>query len=222
MQLVINWLTKSVFEKCNGLQLYFSSMIKLKIKMTKRNLYWDWFIRASHLLYIILIPLLYLTATSGLMVIHQYLGVSLLTVVLLRVIWGVCGSYSARFSTFLVSPKRALQYSLSFFRRHSQTYPSHNPMGGYMVVTILTLLSVQAGLGLFATDDILFEGPLVFLIDYDLAVTLTTWHHRLFDVILIAITLHIAAVIWYQFYKRQGLIQAMITGRKPEDKTTED
>lgn len=178
---------------------------------------WDVFIRLSHITYILLLPLLYWTASQGMMDIHQYLGISLLVVVILRIIWGFFGSKNGRFSSFLVSPATVFRYAFSLFERDSKPYVNHNPMGAYMVVIMLLLLLIQASLGLFGTDDIIFEGPLAFLISYELSVTLTGWHHWLFDFILAAIGLHIAAVLWYQLYKKQALIQAMIHGKKPKN-----
>ncbi|MGH1438872.1 MAG: cytochrome b/b6 domain-containing protein [Cellvibrionaceae bacterium] len=177
---------------------------------------WDALIRLSHLSYIILLPSLYWTATQGMMDIHQYLGISLLSIVTIRIFWGFFGSRTSRFSSFITSPKVVLEYSRSFFNRNSKHFNTHNPMGGYMVIVMLLLLLLQGGLGLFATDDIIFEGPLAHFVSYDLSVELTGWHHTLFDYILAAIICHILAVIWYQFYKRQALVQAMIHGKKPK------
>jgi len=187
------------------------------IRPNNKIIVWDSLVRLTHLSYIILIPSLYWTASQGMMEIHQYLGIFLLSIVIIRILWGFLGSRTARFSSFIKSPKVVLQYSRSFFERDSTHFSTHNPMGGYMVLIVFLLLLLQGGLGLFSTDDIIFEGPLAQFVSYDLSVDLTAWHHFLFDYILVAIIFHIMAVFWYQFYKRQALVQAMIHGKKPKN-----
>ncbi len=84
-----------------------------------------------------------------------------------------------------------------------------------MVVALLLLAAAQASTGLFANDEIITEGPLVHLISYDLSVEITRWHKWLFDILLIAIGLHLLGVIYHQLFKREKLVQAMLHGRKP-------
>lgn len=175
---------------------------------------WSWPIRVFHFLLIILLPALYWTANEGMMNIHQYLGISVLVLVVWRIIWGFCGSHYARFKHFIVHPRHVFHYAKSVFKRESPVYLSHNPMGGYMVVLLLILLLLQGFLGLFATDDIIFEGPLARFVSYDQSILLTGWHFQVFDIIIVAVGLHILAVFWYQFYKRQRLIPSMIDGKK--------
>ena len=45
----------------------------------------------------------------------------------------------------------------------------HNPLGGYMVIVLLGSLVLQLSTGLFATDDIFTEGPLIYLVSSDTA-----------------------------------------------------
>jgi hypothetical protein len=40
-------------------------------------------------------------------------------------------------------------------------------------------------------------------------------HHKLFDVMLIAIVLHLAAVVFHAVVKKERLVPAMVTGKKP-------
>lgn len=185
---------------------------------SKEKTIWDILVRIIHLSFLILIPTLYWSADSGNMTVHQYCGITLIVLVIVRIFWGFFGTKPSRFSSFIKSPATIFNYSKSFFKRSSKVYDTHNPMGGYMVVAMFGILLTQATLGLFSTDDIFFDGPLVDLINYDLSVELTKLHRLLFDYVLAFIAIHIAAVFWYQFYKRQPLIQAMIHGKKPTDK----
>jgi hypothetical protein len=43
----------------------------------------------------------------------------------------------------------------------------------------------------------------------------TKWHIRIFDGLLIVVSLHIVANLLYLVWKRENLVKAMITGKKP-------
>ena len=74
-----------------------------------------------------------------------------------------------------------------------------------------------AGLGLFAVEENdLATGPLYRLAGNDLAKVATGWHRYLFEPVLLAlIAAHIAANVLYGIVKKEPLIPAMITGKKP-------
>jgi hypothetical protein len=84
-----------------------------------------------------------------------------------------------------------------------------------MVLALLALLLAQAVTGLFANDQIMETGPLFGYVTASLSDRLTTIHKQLFDVLIGAIALHVAAALGYLFIKRENLILPMITGRKP-------
>ena len=73
---------------------------------------------------------------------------------------------------------------------------------------------MQAGLGLFATDDIFFEGPLNSWVSYDMAATLAGWHHLTFDGLAILIILHLVAIGAYAVLLRIDLVSPMVSGKK--------
>jgi cytochrome b len=84
-----------------------------------------------------------------------------------------------------------------------------------MVVLMLLLLMVQATTGLFATDDIAYQGPYYPAVNHDLAEWLTGIHHKNFNIILAAIVLHLCAIAYYTFVKKEPLVPAMFHGGKP-------
>ena len=90
----------------------------------------------------------------------------------------------------------------------------HNPLGGLMVVALLLVLAVQAGSGLFTSDDVVVDGPLVPLVSGTAVAVLSTLHRLLSNGILILIGLHVLAVLVHLVVKRDNLIRPMITGRK--------
>ena len=95
-------------------------------------------------------------------------------------------------------------------------YAGHNPLGALMVVALLSLLGVQATLGLFANDEIFNTGPFAALISKSGSLYATSLHRKLFYVIAAAVALHIAAIAAHVATRREGLAKAMITGRKPK------
>jgi hypothetical protein len=84
-----------------------------------------------------------------------------------------------------------------------------------MVIALLLALLVQAITGLFANDDIFNFGPLYGYVSNEFSLQLTSWHRRIFDWIAIAVVLHVLAVLVHVFWKKEPLLRAMLTGRKP-------
>ncbi|SHI27543.1 cytochrome b/b6 domain-containing protein [Ferrimonas marina] len=180
--------------------------------MTGRIRVWDGVVRASHWAIATLIPLCWWTAEQGEMEWHQTCAYLLLAVILTRTFWGLVGSDTARLAPLVRSPGSVLGY-LRQWRGQRQPSLGHNPAGGYMVLLMLALITAQLVTGLFATDDILTEGPLYGWVSYDTASTLTTLHKRIFDAITIALGLHLLAILVYRL-KGIPLVSAMITGRQ--------
>ena len=77
---------------------------------------------------------------------------------------------------------------------------------------MLLLILVQAVTGLFNSDGLIFDGPLHHALDSSWTDKLSEVHDQLFWLILGFIGLHIAAVLYYQFFKRRNLMGPMITG----------
>ena len=83
-----------------------------------------------------------------------------------------------------------------------------------MLVLFLLLIAVQAGTGLFATDDIFIEGPLTHLVMYETASFLTFIHQTNFNILLACIALHLLAIAYHSCVKKEPLVKGMITGTK--------
>ena len=177
---------------------------------------WDLPTRLFHWTLVVLMIIQWWSAeNSDTMDWHLRGGYAVLTVVLFRLIWGFMGSDTARFSDFLRGPGAALAYVKALVRGETPLYLGHNPMGGWSIVALLTLLLIQAGTGLFATDDILIEGPLYGWVSKSACDWLTTVHKLNFNLLLLVIAVHISAVLFYLLVKRENLIHPMLSGRKP-------
>lgn len=176
---------------------------------------WDLPTRLFHWTLVALMIVQWLTAEFGsAMDWHVWGGYAVLALVLFRVIWGFVGSDTARFSDFVRGPGAALEYAKALLRGETPLYLGHNPMGGWSILAMLVLLLIQAGTGLFANDDIVTEGPLYAWVSKGTSDWLTTIHRINFNLLLLVIAVHISAVLFYLFVKRENLIHPMLSGRK--------
>jgi cytochrome b len=176
---------------------------------------WDLPIRLVHWLLVALLCFSWWTATESQMQWHRFSGYAIFTLVLFRIYWGFVGSVTARFAQFVRGPAVIISYSRSIFQRSSISETGHNPLGGWNVVILLTLLFSQVLLGLFAVDvDGIESGPLSYLVSFETGRAAAKLHERVFHLLEVLIALHLAAILFYRFYKRQNLTAAMIVGTK--------
>jgi len=187
-----------------------------KTPATTRILVWDIPVRLFHWSQLALFISLFITAEvlDDTIDLHAKLGLVLLALVLFRLLWGITGSSYARFSQFLKGPRTVFGYLPSLFSRRPHFEAGHNPLGGWMVLVLLLLVLAQSILGLFANDDILFEGPLAYLVSKETSDLMTGLHEDVFHILLILAGVHVAAVIWHKLFKGDNLLSAMFTGYK--------
>ncbi len=193
---------------------------------------WDLPIRLFHWLLVLAIIGLFVTANLGgnWMEWHQRLGYFVLGLVLFRLVWGFAGSFHARFANFLRGPKVVFAYMKALFRKeaqgetssqllyqphHQPHYVGHNPMGAWSVIVILLAVGFQAISGLFADDEIASSGPYATLVSKEVSDFLTKLHKLNSDLLLVLIGIHIGAILFYVFVKKDQLIKPMFTGEKP-------
>ena len=79
---------------------------------------------------------------------------------------------------------------------------------------MLAALSMQAATGLFANDEIAFTGPFFGWVSQQTSARLTSLHHSNANLLLALLALHLAAIAWYGWVRRQPLVPAMVTGRR--------
>jgi cytochrome b len=175
---------------------------------------WDGPVRVTHWALAVLMLVSWLTAGEN-MTVHRWSGYSVLGLLIFRIYWGVFGSQTARFASFVKGPKAVAAYARTMGSREGVETPGHNPLGALSVVAILIFLVAQVSLGLFAVDiDGLESGPLSHLVEFETGRLAAEWHELTFRVLQVLVVLHVAAVVFYLVWKRQNLITAMITGRR--------
>jgi len=147
--------------------------------------------------------------------IHFWAGYGVIILVGFRLMYGLIGSTTARFTHFIKSPLATLNYLKSLFKRDTKPHAGHNPVGGLSVLALLGLSGAVGVLGLYSNDDILNDGPLLRQVGKEASDHLTYLHGYWFNILLAVVVLHVCAIFFYRFYKRDNLIKPMITGARP-------
>ena len=179
---------------------------------------WDWPVRICHWLFVLLIPLAWWTAEEHMFDWHLRIGMLMLLLLVFRLIWGLIGSSTARFSNFLKGPGAVMSYLRGTWDKRV----GHNPLGALSVVALLGAMLLQVGLGLFATDeDGLSSGPLNHHVGYEIGEKITDLHELNFNLLLAVIAVHVGAILFYTFVKRNRLVRPMVTGVGDAEAATE-
>ena len=175
---------------------------------------WDVPTRLFHWGLVVLILVAWLSAGKN-MELHKLAGYGVIGLIVFRLWWGVAGGSTARFANFVTGPRTTLTYLSSLKTRAPGETAGHNPLGAWSVVAMISLILLQAGLGLFATDiDGIESGPFSDKVDFDTGRLFSEWHELAFRALQGLIGLHLAAIAFYALWKRENLIGAMITGRR--------
>lgn len=171
---------------------------------------WDRFVRLFHWSTAILFLSNYwLTEEGGRT--HRYIGYTLIGLVLARIIWGFIGSTYARFSSFVPTPKSLFGYLQAMRSGKHPYYLSHNPLGALMVLFLLGMLLATGTTGWMLTTDA-----------YEAEEWLEDLHGLCANLVMVAVGLHIAAVIFVSHTTKERLVPAMWDGMKPSQAPNEE
>jgi cytochrome b len=174
---------------------------------------WDLPVRVCHWALVTAVAAAFITAKIGgnAMVWHGRIGLAILGLLVFRIVWGFVGSTHARFASFVRGPAAVLDYLKGRWQGIG-----HNPLGALSVLALLGLLSLQAGTGLFANDDIAFQGHLHALVDSTLSDRLTSLHKAFELFLIVLVAAHVGAIAFYARVKGDNLVKPMITGWKED------
>ncbi len=178
---------------------------------------WDVPVRLCHWSLVVLLAVCWYTGeTSGVdeMTWHMRCGYAVLGMVVFRLLWGFVGSSTARFTHFLRGPRATLASVAELIRLRPPSPIGHSPLGGWMIAALLACLLTQAVTGLFASDEVMTEGPLSHRVTGATVAFLTTVHKWNFELLLVLVGTHVAAVLFHLLVLRANLILPMLTGRK--------
>lgn len=180
-----------------------------------RILVWDAAIRLVHWLMVVLVPLLWWTAEEGYMDWHKSLGLTMFGLILFRLIWGLIGTWTARFVPMVRRVGSLRSYVGTLRSREYGATFGHSPLAVLSVFALLLVLATQITTGLFSVDvDGLESGPLAVLVSFDTGRQFAEVHEFNFNLLAALIGLHITAIAIYRFVLKEKLVKPMITGRR--------
>ena len=183
--------------------------------MANRVRIWDLPTRLFHWALVACVVGLVITGKVGGATMHWHarLGYAVLTLLLFRLCWGFLGGRWSRFSAFLYSPRSLLAHLRG--QAHPDHLVGHNPVGALSVLAMLVFLLIQVATGLVGDDEISFTGPLNKFVDSARGLAATWYHKRIGQWVIVGlVVLHIAAVLFYLWKKRDNLIRPMLHGDK--------
>ncbi len=181
--------------------------------MLKKIRIWDLPTRLFHWLFAIAVLGAIITDLLEQIEWHSYCGYSALVLVVFRIIWGFIGPYHARFSSFIPG----LTDLKLFLKDHQTRHLGHNPLGALSVIAMLLIVIVQASSGLFADDEISFQGPLAKYVSEDIVKLMNSIHELNHWLVYGIVLLHLGAIFYYQRMKKENLLGPMVHGDKEID-----
>lgn len=163
---------------------------------------WDPLIRIGHWALVATVAAAWLTRHGG-GALHEWLGYASLALIVLRVCWGFAGPRRARFASFVRRPHDTLPYARSVLACSEPRYVGHNPLGGWMIVTLIAAIAAVDLTGVLYTTD-----------RYWGVAWVEDLHETISDVLFGLIALHVAGVVIASRRHGENLVAAMIHGRK--------
>lgn len=186
--------------------------------MQKKNTVqiWDLFVRIFHWSLVFAFLVAYVTEEDVLSV-HTLAGYVVISLVLLRLVWGVIGPRYARFSDFAYSPSKIRQFLVDTSKLRARRYLGHNPAGGAMIFLLIASLVLTAVSGLVVYGAADQAGPLAPLLvesGQSVGELFEEIHEFFADFTVFLVLIHVAGVMVESLIHRENLIASMVTGNK--------
>ena len=206
--------------------------------MQEKKYVWDILVRVFHWSLVVAFMVSYLSGEEW-QSLHVVSGYIILSLILIRIVWGFIGSRHARFSDFVRCPLAAVAYLKSVFTGKPKHYDGHNPAGGLMVVALLLSLLCT---GLSGLKTLGYEGEGPFAVSHSVSAdnddaesrfqALLNEHslkekreageeyweeiHEFFvNLSLLLVVIHLGGVFLSSRAGKENLVKAMFTGYKP-------
>lgn len=177
----------------------------------QRILVWDLPTRIFHWALVLCVVGSFVSVKIGgnAMIWHGRFGVTVVGLLAFRLVWGFVGSTYARFAQFVRGPRAIKDYLQGRWQGEG-----HNPLGALSVLAMLGTLLVLVATGLFANDDIAFEGPLYALVGKEFSDRMAGIHRVIEPLTILLVLAHLAAIAFYVRVRKETLVMPMITGEK--------
>lgn len=183
-------------------------------KMQKVRI-WDIWIRCFHWSLVATVLFLLFSGETGWQFYewHRYAGEFVIFLLMFRIGWSMVGSSNASLPKLIVAPKRALLEIRNLVSGKTEAHRGHDAAGGWAVLALLLLISIQAITGIFIADEEeLIEGAFY----GGLSTQQTDWllriHHLNAGVLQLLVLLHVVVILAYAVRAGRNLLTPMITG----------
>ncbi|SHO54463.1 cytochrome b/b6 domain-containing protein [Vibrio quintilis] len=174
--------------------------------MTSKAYRWDIFVRMTHWMTAILfLSNYFLTEEGG--DLHRWFGYVVMVVICLRLLWGVVVKSPARLSAFKPSVKLASQHLREVLKTRQDHHEGHNPAGAVMIWALWSCL-LLTGLTGWATQWDIFTGQS----------WLEETHEFFANLTMIAVAIHISAVVFMTHWTNHNYIRPMLLQRSKRNK----
>ncbi|MBI1779507.1 MAG: cytochrome b/b6 domain-containing protein [Proteobacteria bacterium] len=177
---------------------------------------WDLATRLFHWTLVIAVSInLFLISPRGDLnrLIHFSVGYLVLGLLAFRLAWGFFGSPRSRFGDFLRGWAGVKQHLDSLRQRQTVHTVGHDPIGGWMIVTLIGALALMVATGLFASDR-RASGPFAYLLSKTASNTIGDIHQLISDVLIGLIALHVLGIATHWYLSGENLVASMLHGRK--------
>ncbi|EJU9787043.1 TPA: cytochrome b [Vibrio vulnificus] len=159
---------------------------------------WDWVVRVTHWTVAVLFFANFFVLEEG-SEWHHWAGYLILLSLSLRLAWGLVVESPARLTRFLPSVSAALAHLKEVVSNRQDKHLGHNPAGAVMIWLLWSLLIATAGSG-WLTESDLFWG-----VEW-----LEEVHEVLANLTLVAVALHVSAVIFMSKWNRKNYLKSML------------
>lgn len=163
---------------------------------------WDIFVRVTHWVVATMV-LAELVVVHPDSLTHRLVGYTVVTLVVLRLVWGLIGPRHARFSSFPPSLQAARSHLAGLARGEEDLHLSHNPLGALMVYNLWATMIALGVTGYMMTTDAYWGVAWV-----------ANLHSALADWVALCVCLHLVGVFYDTRRSKVNLVRAMITGKK--------
>ena len=120
--------------------------------MSENIVVWDRLVRVLHWSLVVGIAIAWITE-DGPSLLHDGAGYAVLIVVAIRLLWGLIGPKFARFYSFIRRPLDTIDYTKTVLRGAEPRHLGHNPLGGWMIIALLTCVTLTGLTGWLYTTD---------------------------------------------------------------------
>ncbi|CAH0531607.1 hypothetical protein CTH30272_03848 [Allocatenococcus thiocycli] len=170
--------------------------------MKTKSTHWDPVVKVTHWAVASLFPLNFFLTKAGSDV-HQYIGYSLVGIIVIRLAWGCIAPPPARLTSFLPSIPNAVSHLKEVIETSTDDYQGHNPAGAVMIWSMWGSVLVAGTSGFMMETDQYWGEDWIKLV-----------HHGAVNVSFLCVCLHICAVIIMSRITGRSYLRNMLPKRK--------